>query len=132
MNQSNMNFLWVVMLDSNTPELYRNKVTQWADTYPNFKYIAVKAAQARWYPRIFAEYIRHDLQKSAPETDIKVITSWLDNDDMIGRDYVATVQQDAQKIGNGTFFFYRKGIQYFLEVTMPYTLFFPTTILSHV
>lgn len=125
MNQSNTNFLWVVMFDNDTPELYRNKVTQWADTYPNFKYIAVKAAQARWYPRIFTEYIRHDLQKSAPETDIKVITSWLDNDDMIGRDYVATVQQDAQKIGNGTFFFYRKGTQYFLEDNYALHIVFP-------
>lgn len=124
MNQSNKDFLWIVLFDSETPEPYRERVKRWADIFPNFRYVPVRAAQARWYPRIWAEYIRRDLQRMS-DGAVRVVTSWLDNDDLIGSDYVATVQRDACKMADGVFFFYRKGIQYFLEDRYALQIVFP-------
>lgn len=124
MNQSNKDFLWIVLFDSETPEPYRERVMQWADNFPNFRYIPVRAANAIWYPQICADYIRRDLQQKS-DSAVRVVTSWLDNDDLIGSDYVATVQRDARKMADGVFFFYKKGIQYFLEDRYALHILFP-------
>lgn len=123
LQQSCKDFTWVVLFDGDTPPVYRERVKRWAERCENFKYVPVKSEYARFYPQVFARWIENDLQGCVQPT--KVITSWLDNDDVLGCNYMATVRNDAQRLCGGTFFFYKRGLQYFLKQNYALWISFP-------
>ena len=74
----------------------------------------MKSEYARFYPQVFARWIENDLQGCVQPT--KVITSWLDNDDVLGCNYMAAVRNDAQRLCGGTFFFYKSNFRIIFRI----------------
>ena len=85
--QSRPDFSWIVMMDARTPDRYRERIASaLRNASPGF---TVLPALADWKGTL-REHVRGRL---APGTT-HVITSRLDNDDCIHRDFIALVQEE--------------------------------------
>lgn len=84
--QSNQNFIWLIYFDITTPETFKNKIEALLKPFPNFKPRFI-AGMTAFYPSIKADVIA-----SSAEVPY-LITSRIDNDDCIHRDYINTIQQ---------------------------------------
>lgn len=93
MHQSDKNFRWLCLFDSETPEKYKERVKQYQSLCPQF------------CPVFFHETEAHDNYKSITHQRIlsefdpscdAFITSRLDNDDALHGDYIATINQLAK------------------------------------
>jgi len=85
-NQSNQNFFWFIFFDKDTPEAYKNMTEEIAGTYPNFIPVFIDGF----------EELEPSLNKrviSMTDKNEFVITTRLDNDDIIHRDFIKTIQE---------------------------------------
>ncbi len=83
-NQTNKNFKWLVFFDINTPEVYKSKIEDYKSLSINFFPFFIDGMDM-FLPSI--------LQKIKELTTAEyVITSRLDNDDSLHKNYVAIVQ----------------------------------------
>ena len=83
-NQSNQNFKWLVFFDVNTPEKYKIKIEEFKTLFGNFKPFFIDGMDA------FLPSINEKVRELDQEQYI--ISSRLDNDDSIHKDYVSVVQ----------------------------------------
>jgi len=83
MRQSCRDFQWLVFFDERTPESFRRRIARFAED-PRFLPVFVPWFDLR---RVVAE-IRHRV----PANVERVITSRIDNDDAIGRDFIRTTR----------------------------------------
>ncbi len=81
--QSSKNFRWLVYFDVDTPEKFKPQIAEWAEKIPQFEPLYVKDME------VFLPSIRQTLQASPAEY---VITSRVDNDDAIAKDFVERLQ----------------------------------------
>lgn len=86
-NQTNQNFKWLVFFDSATPQLFRKKINLYAK-WDVFTPCYVDFTNDNIINRIIA--------KTKESSDF-LITSRLDNDDALSRDYVQTVLDNFRK-----------------------------------
>lgn len=83
-NQTNQNFKWLVFFDINTPDEYRIKIDSFKEKFSNFYPIFIDG-MSNFLPSIVENIKKMDENPF-------IITSRLDNDDCIHKDYVNTVQ----------------------------------------
>jgi hypothetical protein len=86
--QSNQDFRWVVLLDEGTPAEFRARIArfaEWSNFVPHYtdQIMSVESFAA----------MRKDLIMRYVDDSRFLITSTLDNDDALHRDYIGTVQQ---------------------------------------
>lgn len=84
-NQSNQKFTWCIFFDINTPHEYKKRIDNISRSYNNFRAIFIDGMKA----------LNTSLQKfitSNIEEEQYIITSRLDNDDLIHRDFIDTIQ----------------------------------------
>lgn len=86
-NQSEKNFIWLVFFDEQTNDFYREKIKVFKKEFSNFTPVFVKDFPA------MAAFVEDFAQSQ--NTDF-IISADIDNDDMLHRDYVKTVQQYFQ------------------------------------
>ncbi|REC48977.1 glycosyltransferase [Chryseobacterium pennipullorum] len=86
-NQTNQNFVWLPFFDVNTSDKFRKIIKEIEEEYPTFKPVFVED-----FDEMKTKAVEVIPQFFTPETKF-VITSELDNDDMLHQDYVKTVQQ---------------------------------------
>ncbi len=86
-NQTNQNFVWLPFFDVNTSEKFRKIIAEIQEEYPTFKPVFVED-----FDEMKTKAVEIIPQFFTPETKF-VITSELDNDDMLHKDYVKTVQE---------------------------------------
>lgn len=91
-NQTHQNYIWLTFFDVNTSEKFRNIIKEIEAEYPVFRAIFVedfdvmKTKAVEIIPQFFT-------------ADTKfVITSELDNDDMLHQDYIKTVQEHFKPV----------------------------------
>ncbi|PRB06844.1 hypothetical protein CQ046_01755 [Chryseobacterium sp. MYb7] len=91
-DQTNQNYIWLTFFDVKTSEKFRNIIKEIEAEYPVFKAVFVedfdvmKTKAVEIIPQFF-------------NSDTKfVITSELDNDDMLHKDYVKTVQEHFKPV----------------------------------
>ena len=87
--QSNQNFKWIVFFDAKTPLQFRQKIeqySQWVNFIPVYIDSYYNAAIGR----------QHALKHVDPESS-HLITSRLDNDDSIAKNYVELVQNEFEQ-----------------------------------
>ncbi|GEJ46791.1 MULTISPECIES: glycosyltransferase [unclassified Chryseobacterium] len=91
-NQTNQNYVWLTFFDSNTSDKFRKIIKEIEAEYPVFRAVFVedfdvmKMKAVEIIPQFFT-------------ADTKfVITSELDNDDMLHQDYIKTVQEHFKPI----------------------------------
>lgn len=91
-NQTNQNYVWLTFFDTNTSDKFRKIIKEIEAEYPIFKAVFVedfdvmKTKAVEVIPQFFT-----------PDTKF-VITSELDNDDMLHQDYIKTVQDHFKPI----------------------------------
>jgi hypothetical protein len=83
-SQTVKNFEWLVFFDTNTPEIYREKINELASKFSNFIPIYTDGME-NFYPSIKKEIAS---RLTAPF----LITTRLDNDDSLHQDFVKEVQ----------------------------------------
>ena len=85
-NQTNTNFEWLLFFDTTTDEDFKQELESLLRPHPNFKSFYVDGMDA-FHPSI-KNYITQD-SKDVPY----IITSRIDNDDCIHKDYISTIQE---------------------------------------
>lgn len=83
--QTARNFLWVLFLDEATPESFRDRIQRHARDFPNLRALYV-IEHSRAVVADALSSLLHD-------STAYVITSRLDNDDAVSRDYIERIQQ---------------------------------------
>lgn len=102
-NQSCKDFKWLVLFNTETPDSFKKRIESYSIEIPQFFPLFVKPYADE--TAIISKYIEID---SAEEY---VITTRIDNDDMIHRDYLKRVQEEFRPKEN-LFLSFRNGIQY--------------------
>ena len=86
-NQSNKNFLWLVFFDINTPEKYKREIEKIQEEFSIFHPIFVQDFEEmhRKALEIIPSFFQNNTQF--------LISTDLDNDDLLHRDFIETVQE---------------------------------------
>lgn len=93
-NQTNQNFVWCVFFDVNTPLKYKQRINALSEDYSNFRPIYIDGmAELR---TSLIEYIN----KNISDNDDFIITTRLDNDDILHKHFIKTIQDLYKPIDN--------------------------------
>jgi len=107
MNQSNKDFIWLVVFDKNTPDKYRERIDRYSKDcgvvplYPTLDFPEtsrgdipekVDGAWLIWHYRVALPTVQDYIAQQLDSDTEFVITSRLDNDDAIHSDFVGRVQ----------------------------------------
>lgn len=103
-SQSNQNFQWLVFFDVDTPEPFKQKISEYANKWKNFVPVYLDCP----FPYgQFTDEVRAVVRNYIPADCEYLITTWLDNDDAIHKDYVQMIQDNFNQQESETvnFFF---------------------------
>lgn len=103
-NQSNINFKWLVFFDINTPEGLKKKVFKLSNEFSCFTPLFVKDS-SEFYQRL-QPYIQNEVRDEVSH----IITTRLDNDDALEETYIETIQDNFLEC-DCMFFNCSKGVQ---------------------
>lgn len=101
--QSNQNFKWLVFFDIDTPEDFKQKISAYSNQWENFVPVYLDC------PLPYGEFpddIRKKVRQYIPENCQYLITTWLDNDDAIHKDYVQMIQDNFKQQESETINFF--------------------------
>lgn len=139
-NQSCKDFVWVLLCDENTPIEYRERIKAYKDICPQIELIQVEEEYAWEFPHIFADVVKCIRQENNVNGDELCITTYLDNDDALHKDYVLRIQQllsgeggDSNRTQIGVllkskvpfFLSFDYGLQYFTSLGMATRVKYP-------
>ncbi len=103
-NQSNQNFKWLVFFDIDTPDNFKEKISEYSKKWENF--IPVYLDCPLPYGE-FPDEVRTVVRQHIPADCEYLITTWLDNDDAIHKNYVQYIQDNFEpKDGETLNFFF--------------------------
>lgn len=85
-HQHNQHFTWCIYFDENTPALYRKRIAGIAEEYANIRIFYINGADAM--SSSLVTFIRSQVGTG----DNYIITTRLDNDDMIHQDFISVIQ----------------------------------------
>lgn len=112
-SQTNQSFQWIVLFDAQTPEYYKEKIKEYETQCKQFCPCFVQPNEGRYFVKIFREEIRKRIHQDTQQ----LITTYLDNDDALHRDFVKDIQQVKDK-GCPTFVSFVYGLQYYTELNI--------------
>lgn len=135
--QTCKDFVWVILVDGESPEWFRDKSKAWKEKCPQMHFVAVKAQYQRYFAAIFQDVVsRNVCGEVEGNEEITVLTTYLDNDDAVRTDFVEDVQKQAEGTESDTFLYYDYGLQYFTEIGISTRVYYPnnhfTTLKEHV
>lgn len=90
-NQTNQNFYWCILFDSETPSVYKERIDQFTIKSSNIYPIFIGGFNH--LQSALVEFINSKLHKN----DKYIITTRLDNDDSIHEDFIETIQSLSVK-----------------------------------
>jgi len=102
-NQSNQNFKWLVFFDIDTPVAFKQKISEYSQRWENFVPVYLDC------PLPYGEFpdeVRKSVRQYIPDDCEYLITTWLDNDDAIHRDYVQMIQDNFDRQDGETLNFF--------------------------
>ncbi|QNL92853.1 glycosyltransferase [Lactococcus lactis] len=105
-NQTNKNFIWIVLFSTETPKKFKNKIANIETEFPNFRPIFIENSEE-------LQAILLDIFDR--ERTGTLITSRLDNDDALAFNYVQTVQDNVNHNGKTELLVFPDGIQFDLK-----------------
>lgn len=101
-SQTCQNFEWIIVFNSDTPKKYKDRIKQ---LKKEFHFIDLYFKKG--------EYFNFDLYVSDKYKEYKwFLTTRLDNDDMIGKNYVGKVQKIVEKDDSKKIITFEKGLKY--------------------
>ena len=107
--QTSKDFEWILLVNSETSEEYREKIESYKSICPQICVVYVKPEHNRHFAAVFRQVV----QKKA--TADRVITTYLDNDDCLGKTFVEDAQARLMEYPDKTFLYYKEGYQFFTE-----------------
>ena len=107
-NQFNQNFTWGVFFDTDTPQKYKDKIDKISNSYNNFVPIFINESSD--LEPTSSKFIASKIEDS----DQYIITTRLDNDDIIHKQFIDTIQKLFSPT-NGMVIDLRKGYQITIE-----------------
>lgn len=107
--QTCKNFQWIVLYDSTTPEIFKNKIEEYPKECPQLVPVYVEPLNGRYFADIFRQEVVKKLNAR------RVITTYLDNDDALNIHFVEDLQKRAESLSDGTFINYVDGYQYYTD-----------------
>lgn len=117
--QTCKDFKWIVLIDRETPQAYKERLEGCVERCPNLHIIRVRSDKGYLSTQVFREVIQRDMKEAHGENfkDGKVLTTWMDNDDALAIDFVDRVQQEAAKLSvkRPSFIVFHYGLQYFTQ-----------------
>ncbi|MBR5084260.1 MAG: hypothetical protein IKX33_06630 [Prevotella sp.] len=117
--QTCKDFKWIVLIDRETPQEYKDRLEGCVEQCPNLHIIRVRSDKGYLSTQVFREVIQRDMKALYGDDykDGKVLTTWMDNDDALAIDFVERVQQEASKLSvkRPTFIAFHYGLQYFTQ-----------------
>lgn len=124
--QTNKDFRWFVLFDSETPERFKNRVAAYRERCPQFSPVWVKPKASWRFTSIFQQLVFRDLaelEKAAVFPD-KIVTTYLDNDDALSLDHMERVAQEAESVSARTFLTFHYGIQFFEDMNLANCIYY--------
>lgn len=117
--QTCKDFKWIVLIDRETPQEYKDRLEKCREQCPNLEIIKVRSNKGYLSTKVFREVIQRDMKELNGEDYKygKVLTTWMDNDDALAIDFVERVQQEAAKLSlkRPSFIAFHYGLQYFTQ-----------------
>lgn len=107
-NQSEKGFKWIVLFGSDTPDSYREKIDQYAAQCKMFVPYFISPLKGRFFASIFKNIVA-----SLSEEGDTIVTTYLDNDDALHKDYAKEVKRLSAQAEDKTFISFVYGLQYF-------------------
>jgi hypothetical protein len=104
-NQSAMNFYWMVLFSINTPEKYKNKISEYTKAFPGFIPVYLQDGEDS------SARLKNEIKALLNGTETHVITTRIDNDDAFHKNAVSLAQQ-AFKAQEDVFLSFNNGLQY--------------------
>lgn len=120
LGQTNKEFEWIVLFDTETPESYKQKIEGYRSICPQFVPLFVKPEQGKYFCQIFKNEV------SKRMTSEFILTTYLDNDDALSKDFVEDLQGRAVEVGSKAFICYLDGFQYFSDSNLLLKVRYPT------
>ena len=122
--QTEQNFIWILLLDANTPETILQRLDRHKLACPQIRLIKVKSELGRYFARVFQDVVQECLLKYGANENDTCITTYLDNDDCIERGFIEDVQKRCSALtpyniahkGNGMFLSYDYGLQLYSDM----------------
>lgn len=108
-NQTYKNFEWLILFDSKTPDIFKERVLSFQQKCPQLSPVYVKPNGGQYFAQIFRDEVVNKLRGE------RVITIYLDNDDALDIHFVEDVKRRAANLPNGTFITYDNGYQFFTD-----------------
>lgn len=93
-NQLNQNFKWLVFFDVDTPDIFKQKIAEYSASWANFVPLYLD------FPLPYGEFppAARAVVSQVVDPDCEyLITTWLDNDDAIHKDYVGMIQDNFDR-----------------------------------
>ncbi len=103
-NQSVQDFCWFVFFDTETPKKYKSRITELSLEYKNFRPIYIEGMAN------LIRSVKENILKKISENDEFIITTRLDNDDILHKDFIKSIQLLYKPVNN-TVVDLRKGYQ---------------------
>lgn len=118
-NQTCQDFDWMVLFDSMTPELLKEKIGCYQKECPQLIPVFVEPKNGRYFADIFRLEIIKRLNAK------RVISTYFDNDDALNVGFVEDLRRRATTVSDGTFFYYDMGCQYYMEDKFAMQIHYP-------
>lgn len=113
LKQSCREFKWICLFDKDTLEKYKSKIEQYEQDFDGFIPVFLSQSESLEYVKRFREIVASHVSSHAGE---KLITTYLDNDDLLRQDFIETVQDYAKDLSRPSIISFNYGIQYYTGI----------------
>lgn len=126
MGQTCQDFVWVMLVDADTPEKFRKRIKGYRDKCPQILLIMVKSGYGWRFADVFCSVVNDELKKIGAVDGDLCLTTYLDNDDILDENYAKTVREIASNRGEEKYFIsFDYGKQYFMELDLTTRIKYP-------
>lgn len=120
MGQTCQEFTWILLVDSETPAAYRERMMEYRRRCPQITFIGVKEQYGWKFPLVFQKVVNKLLKEKAAQDGDFCLTTYFDNDDCLNKNYIKDIhdrmQAGSQFPQEEGFLVYDYGIQFFAEM----------------
>jgi len=117
--QTCKDFGWIVLFDSTTPLKYKERIEGYKKDFPQLIPVFVEPKQGRYFADIFRQEVikrvKSVLKVQDSSKQLRVLTTYLDNDDALSIHFVEDIQKRALSLNDGTFINYTHGCQLYTD-----------------
>ena len=126
--QTCQDFQWLCLFDEGTSEVFRQRIAEWRKSVPQLQPCFFSAEDASHFrdddPQLRCRFIRQTVASMLDGADY-VITTNLDNDDALHRDFVKRVHQAFEETGGEALVTFKTGMQYFVSLDAVARMYYP-------